>query len=154
MSSAGALSAARNKEALMHNNPINTPRGIRIVFIDFIFVWDLSPSFDLAFHGRLGELARGSQFVIPIPNQRRPPFRIKAPDRPANAFAFEILDDRRAVGGVVAIATTGGFGGGRRPVRGRQAREAAEFGGDDRILFSGETEIFLPFRLPWLRPLV
>src|ERR1035437_8094677 len=124
------------------------PRHIQRAAI-LILVW----SFDLSLHGRLGELARGSQFVIPIPNQRRPPFRIKAPDRPANAFAFEILDDRRAIGGVVAIAPPGGLGGWRRAVGARRPREAAEFRGDDRILFSGETEIFLPLRFPRLRPL-
>src|ERR1019366_1401619 len=90
--------------------------------------------FELTFHGRLGELARGRQFIIPIPNQRRAPFRIEAPDRPADTFAFEILEERRPIGGVVALAPPGGLGGWRRAVGARRPREAAEFRGDDRIL--------------------
>ncbi len=52
------------------------------------------------------------ELVIPVPDQRRSPFRIETPDGPTDALALKILDDRRAVGGV-AFGSFVGFGGRR-----------------------------------------
>src|ERR1035437_8259466 len=101
-------------------------------------------------HGLFDELARGVQRVFPVADQRRTPFRVEAPNQPTDALAFEVLDDRRPVGG---LRGSGGARGGA--CRGLPRRsESAELGRHDGVLRRRETEVLLPFRLPRLRPLV
>src|SRR5450759_2546152 len=92
-------------------------------------------------HGLFGELARGIQRVFPVADQRRTPFRVEAPNQPTDALAFEVLDDRRSVGGLLGSGSARGGACRRLPWR----SEPAELGRHDGVLRGRETEVLLPF---------
>ena len=88
-------------------------------------------------HDLPGELSGWSECVLPVANERRPPFGVETLDYPADPLAFEILDDRGAIRGLSAVRRSGGG--------------TAEFGGHDRVIGSCEAEILSPLRLSWRR---